>query len=50
MDPNAALKEIRELCEQDELDDYDALRLRDLVDGLINWLDHGGFLPSDWQR
>lgn len=59
MDPNAALKEIRELVEnlQDcplarqgigaTLDDMDSLVA--LVDSLDQWLSKAGFLPDAWQ-
>lgn len=54
MDPNAALKEIRELIEAiDREDDYEklqtlAVELATVVEGLDGWLSQGGFLPAAW--
>lgn len=51
MDPNAALREIREIVVRintvEELS-QDAGRLVDLVKGLDRWLSNGGFLPEAW--
>ena len=52
MDPNTALKEIREFVigqhyknlGPDEVD-----RLCEVFDGLDEWLSKGGFLPEDWK-
>lgn len=59
MDPNATLIEIRNLLKEfngystpwgprptDEITE----ELACTVDDLVEWLDVGGFLPSDWQR
>lgn len=60
MDPNANLKEQRELIERmQEIDDraepvlsheyyQAAARLVELVAALDQWLSAGGFLPDDW--
>lgn len=54
MDPNAALKEIRELVQKLDRDEdqfshnLDAMRLCELVDGLDQWMTRGGFPPGDW--
>lgn len=63
MDPNEALKEIRELVTDlmkgerestlspektaQRLDDGD--RLAELIDGLDEWLSKGGYLPGPWK-
>lgn len=53
MDPNANLKEVRELVEKSiygaGLTPDEANRLCDLIECLDDWLSHGGFLPQDWQ-
>jgi hypothetical protein len=55
MDPNAALKEIREIV-KDPDSNLDSgrvgtlSRLIDLIDGLDGWISKGGFLPRDWQK
>lgn len=53
MDPNATLKEIRELYNrggsQMPLSIEEQDRLCDLMACLDDWLVGGGFLPSDWQ-
>ena len=52
MDPNATLKEIREIIKswtKDESKDIPS-RLVDLIDGLDGWISKGGFLPRDWQK
>jgi hypothetical protein len=56
MDPNAALKEIREIIKEaddclnseEELVAFNFSRLVDLIDGLDGWISKGGFLPDDW--
>lgn len=55
MDPNAALKKIRDLVETmdgqpDEMIVGMAEELAVLVQGLDEWLSKGGFLPKAWQR
>lgn len=53
MDPNAALKDIREIvaafdkesCTQEDLE-----TLAELVSNLDKWLSNGGFLPKPWQE
>lgn len=51
MDPNAALAEIRDLIARH----YSTGNLDSTVDAvdrtadLIEWLDKGGFLPTDWE-
>lgn len=47
MDPNAALKRIRELI-KDPLSSESELCW--LVDGLDHWLSTGGDLPEAWKR
>jgi hypothetical protein len=47
MDPNACLAEIRQIVSNFESNDY--LRLAELVDGLDDWLSHGGFKPTEWE-
>lgn len=57
MDPNEALKEIREeIAEFSQLSDdnfVDALisadKIVELIKGLDEWLSKGGFLPDDWR-
>lgn len=56
MDPNEALKRMRELS--DELDRFEDDRTRSLIaedmasvwDGLDRWMTRGGFLPADWDK
>jgi hypothetical protein len=55
MDPNATLKELRELAQPTELDKLDTFelgrrleRMSELVEALDGWLCHGGFLPDAW--
>lgn len=54
MDPNACLKELRELIEyfhNNDADSYDyddVHELVDKIDALDEWLSTGGFKPSDW--
>ena len=50
MDPNAALAEIRAILTNFSFGMNEALRLAELVDGLDDWLSHGGFLPDDWKE
>lgn len=58
MDPDAALKELKELIKakeefafgHGEFWQHDDDRLFDLTVGLVDWLDKGGFLPKAWQR
>ena len=53
MDPNATLKEIRALLDNndtqapDRLDDLE--RLFDLVEALDGWIARGGYLPDAWK-
>ena len=52
MDPNACLKELRELGKHFEnvpsLED--AYRMAELFDALDKWISKGGFLPKAWSR
>lgn len=66
MDPQAALEDVRatlEAIREAERDEPECTcdccerasvlymsELVDTVSGLVNWLDSGGFLPSDWGR
>lgn len=56
MDPNAALRQIRNVIETLEDCESDAGRaacatdLADLVKGLDEWLSKGGFPPGEWDR
>lgn len=53
IDPDEALKEIRELIVQDagsELARDDVATLIDRVDKLDQWLSHGGTRPAEWRR
>lgn len=50
MDPNATLREIRELCQKSVLEVEDWLRLTELFEALDTWLSQGNFLPVAWQR
>ena len=58
MDPNANLRELRELTAQflkdwDEErtpDTLDVYRMAELVEALDEWITRGGFLPSDWRK
>ena len=57
MDPNANLKELRQLCDsmsKAELADQqysqdDMARVLDLLTALDQWIAGGGFLPDAWQ-
>lgn len=56
MDPNANLKELRELAAElirlldaeDHIDENDVNRLCELVEALDQWISRGGFLPAAW--
>lgn len=54
MDPNAALKQIRDIIlrmKRDHVRKHVSVEVDDLVDvveGLDEWLSKGGFLPDDW--
>jgi len=51
MDPNATLKEIREILNDRKVaDNADLDRLADCVEDLDHWLVRGGFLPEPWER
>jgi hypothetical protein len=55
MDPNANLKEQREIAKRILSDDgedtgYDAVRLAELVEALDEWIMKGGFLPKEWRE
>lgn len=53
MDPNATLASLREMIA--EINDgkpagsATAVRFAELVEALNEWLERGGFLPTDWQ-
>lgn len=48
MDPNEALKKIRELLKIRRLSREESAELQELVEGLDEWITKGGFLPSSW--
>lgn len=53
MDPNANLKEIRELLNQINYGKHtntDLERLADLIEVLDEWISNGGVLPNDWKK
>lgn len=50
MDPDAALKQIRELLYSYPCRDFDAQELVEAVDALDGWLSKGGFLPQAWSQ
>lgn len=56
MDPNAALKEMREIASTnlDLWNDNEIVvkfvQLVELFEGLDQWLSKGGHLPDDWAR
>lgn len=60
MDPNAALKELRELtkgCHEEVTDllvlgtfEVRARRVVELFEYLDEWITKGGFLPADWRK
>lgn len=47
MDPDAALKELRELHASGGPDDFE--RVMELIIGLDEYLQRGGSLPVDWR-
>jgi hypothetical protein len=53
MDPNEALRLIRQICRDVETDDEKVENwdeLVNLIEGLDQWISKGGFLPKDWER
>lgn len=51
MDPDANLKEIRQICSLQRETDHPPLeRLIELVEALDGWLAKGGALPKSWRR
>lgn len=54
MDPDACLKEIREILRSrpKDSDEYTSLmdRLVELVHALDEWLSNGGYMPESWQK
>lgn len=58
MDPDACLKEIREIKDEINSGKFQqpfaiadrGYRLAELIDSLDNWITRGGFLPKDWRR
>lgn len=60
MDPNATLRELRQLAAQiitdyddvegNGIDQDDANRLAELVEALDDWITKGGFLPGAWAK
>ena len=52
MDPNKALKEIRDLVKRtlDGEDEAYAMDLAESVESLDKWITGGGFLPGDWKN
>ena len=48
MDPEANLKELRELCGADPIDSDDAERIAELFRALDGWMSNGGFTPESW--
>lgn len=51
MDPNATLKEIRELlAANNKGEEIDVDRLCELIEALDRWLVGGGFLPRVWKH
>lgn len=52
MDPNATLREIRELIKvwtpRSGLDPEDCHQLVQLIEALDGWISKGGFLPDAW--
>lgn len=49
MDPNATLRELRDLMDSED-DDFDVERATELFWALDNWLSRGGFLPRSWDK
>lgn len=51
MDPDVALKELRELTDKGmDLSDDEIERVVVLFQGLDNWISKDGFLPKEWRR
>lgn len=53
MDPNEALRQIRELITELQAVDFDDERipaLTNAVSDLDSWLSAGGYLPDAWKR
>lgn len=51
MDPDESLSEIRGLLTPPRgLTWNETARLAELVDGLDDWLSHGGVLPKEWRH
>jgi hypothetical protein len=55
MDPNEALKNVREMsrrlnADEFEVDSGDAMALVEAFEALDGWLSNGGFLPDAWKR
>lgn len=50
MDPNAALKRIREIVRRDRLDYDDVPELVETIEELDRWLSIGGFFPVAWHE
>lgn len=48
MDPNATLRELRNLIESDGDPEFTFDRVADLFFALDGWISSGGFLPSSW--
>ena len=53
LNPDENLKRIREiitLSYKQELDEDDHAELIELVEGLDNWINNGGSLPTQWAK
>lgn len=53
MNPNAVLARIRaelERIERTTPEDQPLPELANAVSALVDWIDDGGFLPSDWEE
>jgi len=50
MDPNVALRQIRELLRGPIKETHEGLMLSEAFDALDLWLCNGGFLPESWGR
>lgn len=54
MDPEAAYRDLRDLCEElaeaddEDLDPDEVRRMAELFLGLDGWLSQGGFAPAAW--
>ena len=49
MDPNATLKEIREIIKlHNDSNAPDLSRLVELIEALDEWISNGGFRPEGW--